>query len=129
MTTAPSTAPTNGLRHFSRIPFQAQVTLYLHDRALPAQLMDIAFKGALVQTTAPQALALKEKCRLVIPLADGDASIEMEGKVAHLEGNNVGIECQEIDISSLTELRRLIELNTGDAELMNRELAHLLVKR
>ena len=121
--------PAHSLRHFSRVPFQAEVALYLHDRTLKVQLLDIAFKGALVHTSAPERLALQEQCRLVLSLAEGDTSIEMEGKIAHLEGQNVGIECKEIDVSSLTELRRLIELNTGDAELMNRELTQLLAKR
>lgn len=121
--------PAQSLRHYSRIPFQAGVTLYLHDHTLQVQLLDISFNGALVHTNGTKALALQDKCRLVIPLADGDTSIEMEGKIAHLEGQNVGIECKEIDLNSLSELRRLVELNTGDAELMNRELAHLLDKR
>jgi hypothetical protein len=116
-------------RHFSRIPFRAGVMLHLHDRTINVQLLDIAFKGALIHTEVSQQLALREKCRLVLPLADGDTSIEMEGEIAHLEGSNVGIECKEIDISSLSELRRLIELNTGDSELMNRELAHMLAQR
>jgi hypothetical protein len=121
--------PAKGLRHFQRIPFQADVLLYLHDRKLDVRLLDIAFKGALVQTDTPQTLALQEKCRLVLPLADGDSSIEMEGKIAHLEGCNVGIECKEIDLASLTELRRLLELNSGDAALMNRELTYMLAHR
>lgn len=121
--------PTPSQRHFSRIPFQAGVVLYLQDRTLNVQLLDIAFKGALVHTETAQNLPLHEKCRLVLPLAAGDTSIEMEGRIAHLEGLHVGIECKEIDISSLTELRRLVELNTGDSELMNRELAHMLAHR
>jgi hypothetical protein len=48
--------------------------------------------------------------------------------VAHLEGQHIGIECQDIDLASLTHLRRLVELNTGDSELMDRELSHLFGK-
>jgi hypothetical protein len=50
----------------------------------------------------------------------------MAGKIVHLEDRHVGIECQGIDVASLSRLRRLIELNTGDADLMSRELSHLL---
>ncbi len=119
------TKPIKGLRHFSRIPFDVAVSLQLHDRTIGAHLVDIAFKGTLVDTATQQALVLQEKCRLVLPLTDGGDSIVMVGKVVHLENLHVGIECQEIDVTSLTRLRRLIELNTGDAELMNRELSHL----
>jgi hypothetical protein len=49
----------------------------------------------------------------------------MAGMVVHLDGHHIGIECQNIDLTSLTRLRRLIELNTGDTALMDRELSHL----
>jgi hypothetical protein len=49
--------------------------------------------------------------------------------VVHLEGVQVGMTCEDIDLQSLTRLRRLLELNTGDADLMDRELTHLFVKR
>jgi hypothetical protein len=124
-------SPIRTLRYFSRVPFHAEVELQLQERAMHVQLVDIALKGALVRATAAHAHALvpQESCRLVLPLADGGDSIVMTGKIAHLEGAFVGIECLNIDLSSLTQLRRLIELNTGDAELADRELAHLFTPR
>jgi hypothetical protein len=123
------TAAIKDLRHFSRIPFDAEVALHLHDRSIGVHLIDIALKGALVQTATPQALVLHEKCRLVLPLTEGGDGVVMAGKIVHLEDQQVGIECEDIEVSSLTRLRRLIELNTGDADLMNRELSHLFARR
>jgi hypothetical protein len=120
------TSPIKGLRHFSRVPFDAEVWLHLHDRMIGVQLIDIALKGALVQTTVQESLLLQEKCRLELPLTDGGDGVVMAGKIVHLEDRHVGIECQGIDVASLSRLRRLIELNTGDADLMSRELSHLL---
>jgi hypothetical protein len=117
--------PISNLRHYSRIPFDAKVMLHLQDRVLPVHLVDIALKGALVETPAPQTLVLHEKCRLVLTLTQGGDAITMVGHIAHLEHSHIGVECQEIDINSLTLLRRLIELNTGDSALINRELSHL----
>lgn len=116
-------------RHYSRIPFQAEATLRVHDRTIPVQLIDIAFKGALVQTVAPLALVPQEGCCLILPLTDGGDAIVMSGKIVHLEDRRVGMACDDIDVVSLTRLRRLIELNTGDADLMNRELSHLFAVR
>jgi hypothetical protein len=65
---------------------------------------------------------------LVLPLADGNESIEMRGKVVHLEGDRIGMTCADIDLQSMTNLRQLLALNTGDAELMDRELAQLFAK-
>jgi c-di-GMP-binding flagellar brake protein YcgR len=114
-----------GLRHFARIPFKADVLLHLHDRTLTVQLIDIALKGALVQTETAQTLALHEKCRLELPLAEDGDGVVMSGQVVHLDQQHIGMECQDIDLTSLTRLRRLIELNTGDTELMDRELSTL----
>lgn len=119
------TTPVKGLRHYARIPFDAEVRLQLHDRTLQVHLVDIALKGALVQTEGNPALTLHEKCRLVLPLAEDGDGVVMAGRIVHLEGAHVGIECMDIDVTSLTRLRRLIELNTGDSELMDRELSLL----
>jgi hypothetical protein len=121
--------PVKSLRHFSRVAFDAAVQLQLHDRTISVQLIDIALKGALVKTATLQALVPMESCRLVLPLTEGGESIVMAGRIIHLEHQNVGIECQDIDVASLTQLRRLIELNTGDGDLMKRELSQLFAKR
>ncbi len=116
-------------RIFSRVPFNAAVVLHLTHQQLDVTLLDIALKGALVRTSAPTALLPQEPCRLVLPLTDGGDAIEMTGKIVHLEGQNVGMMCEHIDLVSLTRLRRLMELNTGDADLMDRELSNLFAKR
>lgn len=118
-----------GHRLFSRVPFFAHVSLQLAGEVLAVDLLDIALKGVLVRSLTPVAVTLNDKCHLVLPLADGGESIEMSGKVAHVEGRNIGVACDEIDLQSLTRLRRLLELNTGDADLMDRELSLLFVKR
>ncbi len=121
--------PVDSQRHFSRVPFHAQVLLYLGEQPVQVALLDIALKGALIQMASPVAIALHAPCRLVLPLTEGGDAIEMRGQVVHLEGLNVGVACQDIDVFSLTQLRRLLELNTGDADLMDRELSLLFAKR
>ena len=119
------TTPIQGLRHYARIPFDAEVLLHLHDRTISVQLIDIALKGALVETTDSHGLVLHDKCSLVLTLTQGEEAITMVGQIAHLEGSHVGVECLGIDINSLTLLRRLVELNTGDSDRVNRELSHM----
>jgi hypothetical protein len=118
-------APTESHRLFSRVPFSAAVTLHLDSYTLEVTLLDIALKGALVQTDVPEDLHLQDPCRLLLPLAGAGQAIEMTGTIAHLEGCKVGIRCEHIELASLTLLRRLLELNTGDADLMDRELSQL----
>lgn len=115
------------LRQYSRIPFDTCPELLVLGRTLQVQLLDISLKGALVETPELEALTSLEPCRLVLTLAAAAGEvIAMNGIIAHLEGRHVGVQCQAIELSSLTRLRRLLELNTGDADLMERELSHLI---
>ena len=66
--------------------------------------------------------AVGDLLTLEIPLAEGTA-IRMDGVVAHIADQRVGLHCQNIDVDSITHLRRLIQLNLGDAELCDRELS------
>jgi len=116
-------------RHFSRIPFQATVELHFHlvQEVQTAHLLDISLKGALVKTAQPIPNAFKGKgCRMVFFLGTGGENISMEGRVIHHEGTLIGIECQHIDLDSMINLRRLVELNLGDENLLERELAEVL---
>lgn len=122
-------APTSSQRHFARVSFHAPVSLHLTQQQLPVELLDIALKGALVRLSQPIALVLGEPARLVLELGAGAESIELQGRVAHLEGDQVGLACEHIELASLTRLRRLIELNTGDADAMDRELSLLFQRR
>jgi hypothetical protein len=113
-------------RKFWRAAFQAQVQLVDAGGAeLPAELLDISLKGALLNV-APQWQGRPGAAyRIDLKLAD-DAEIAMDAVVAHVEGRHVGLRCKDIDVDSMTHLRRLVELNAGDASLLDRELAALL---
>jgi len=119
----------NENRHFSRISFNAKVQLHfqLTKEEQKARLLDISLKGALVEAEQPIVNSFKGKiCNMTLLLGNGGEIIEMEGKVTHQEGQHIGIECQHIDLDSITHLRRLVELNRGDEMLMKRELAEML---
>jgi hypothetical protein len=49
----------------------------------------------------------------------------MEVTLAHIKPPNAGFLCKNIDIESIAHLRRLMELNLGDMDLVNREIADL----
>ena len=116
-------------RHFSRVPFRAGVQLYF-DQAQDAQkahLLDVSLKGALVECMQPIVKSFKGKsCDISLLLGNDGENIEMNGRVVHQVGQLIGIACQHIDIDSITNLRRLIELNQGDEKLMERELTEML---
>lgn len=111
-------------RKFSRIPFDVGVTLHLNDSHWESMLADISLHGALIHTPADFEPESDAQYRLVIHL-EGGPDIEMDVHVAHREEGTTGLRCDDIDVDSITHLRRLVELNLGDPELLERELSAL----
>lgn len=116
-------------RHFLRIPFQAEVQLQIHllDEIQSASLLDISLKGALVRLDTPIDKAFNGySCSMMLTLGKGDEKVTMKGKIVHQAGALIGIDCQHIDLDSITNLRRIIGLNTGNEALLERELGEML---
>ena len=125
MTDTTKTTAAHERRRFSRILFDAHVELAQGEFHWRASLLDISLKGLLIQQTLPAAVAIKEPILVKILLSD-NTSIAMSVVVAHQHHNQTGLMCSTIDIDSVSHLRRLIELNLGDATAAERELSELI---
>ncbi len=68
------------------------------------------------------ALDTSKSAEVVIHLA-GD--LQMIVRVAHQEQSRVGMICEDMELDSMVDLRRLVELSTGDTTLLERELSAL----
>jgi hypothetical protein len=112
-------------RRFWRATFQADVWLLHESGDIPAELIDISLRGALINVPPHWVGRVDDPCRLELTLAD-DAVIAMDAVVAHIEAERVGLRCENFDLDSVTHLRRLVELNSGDADLLDRELGALV---
>jgi len=116
-------------RRFSRIAFHRPAVLDLRVLRAECEVLDVSLKGALVQvgpTVRPKA---GDTCTLSIQLDGGEALIRMDGEVAHVHDHLVGVKCDELDLESIEHLRRIVELNLGDEQLLQRELAALVAER
>jgi len=117
-------------RHFWRAGFHAPAQLTLPDGVCECELADISLKGALLLVPGGARAAPNQHCQLRLTLGNGDEAILMQGTIVHVdEGRWVGLSCDAIDIDSITHLRRLVQLNAGDAALLDRELTALLAHR
>jgi len=115
-------------RRYSRIPFSAQSNLYYDDKILDCYLIDISVKGALIELLSPHdshPIETNKHARLELILMEMAVVINMSVRVAHRNNRMLGLSCESIDSDSMEYLRRLLELNTGDSELFNRELLQL----
>ena len=115
-------------RQHSRVAFQSPATLALAERPIDLVVLDLSLKGALVRLPPDAELALGEAGVLDIHLSEelGADRIGMACRVVHLEDGRAGLLCLSIDLDSITHLRRLVELNLGDPQLLERELSALL---
>ena len=111
-------------RKFSRIPFDVSVTLHLGDTQWETTLSDISLHGALILTPEHFEPVMDVQYQLEIHL-EGGPDIAMDVRVAHQEAGHTGMRCDDIDVDSITHLRRLVELNLGDPALLERELSAL----
>jgi len=115
----------NDRRRFARIPIDFSAELVINGKQVASRVIDLSLKGALVERPAGVEVEPGDDIDLVV---HGDSDIYqicMKTKVHHQEDNQLGLECVEIDIDSITHLRRLVELNLGDESLLNREFAEL----
>lgn len=112
-------------RSFWRAPFHAVVQLADATGTWEGELLDISLKGALLNMSVDWPGVLGAKCQLRLDLGQG-VTIVMRATVAHLEGTKMGLRCDNLSLDSITHLRRLVELNSGDPKLLERELPALL---
>lgn len=111
-------------RQFRRIAFDGEVRLY-SDRAMwTTRLIDISLKGALVDRPDGWEGVNGKRQRLDLRIATG-LIISVAGLIAHAGTRSIGYRFDKMDLDSFVRLKRLIELNLGDPEMLNRELGSL----
>lgn len=121
---AESTVEPGEQRTFTRVAFNARVTVVNDERHWQSRIIDLSVKGALVAKPQDWDGIVGDLFQLEIMLAD-EAEIKMNVHVAHVEDEEIGFHCEHIDLESVTHLRRLVELNLGTTKLLDRELAAL----
>lgn len=112
-------------RRFSRVPFDTDVHLVSAQGSWHVRLIDVSLKGILTALPANWHTKIGDHYLVEMLTDNQEATIRMEVSVAHVEEDHVGFRCEHIDLDSVTHLRRLLELNLGDAEILYRELSEL----
>lgn len=117
--------PDTEQRRFKRIPFDAKAEMLCAGHHWHSNLIDLSLRGALIERPSTWEGKLGDSCLLKISLGDDEAQIKMQTSVVHIETNRIGLNCIDIHIDSITYLRRFVELNLGNQELLHRELGAL----
>ena len=125
MSTPKSTPKPQNKRQFTRIIFDSPVYLSNKTASWKSELLDISLNGVLIERPVDWNATVGDIFKLTLDLNNSDIEIRMEVEVAHMENNHVGLHCKHIDLDSITHLRRLVELNVGNTDILNRELSAL----
>jgi hypothetical protein len=123
-TASPSDAGTER-RRFKRIAFDARTELYQGERHWSVALLDLSLKGLLIARPADWSADTSAPLTADIYLGD-EAQVRMQVSLAHEDAAQLGFECTHIELDSISHLRRIIELNLGDPDELDRELGELL---
>lgn len=112
-------------RQFTRVLFSIKAELTIGDNIYPVSIHDISLNGALVTAVKSESSLKGGLGTLSFSLSDNESQVTMHIAVVHDHDDEIGLQCNAIDIDSVTHLRRLIELNLGDSEQLNKELSQL----
>ncbi|MNP12310.1 Cyclic diguanosine monophosphate-binding protein [compost metagenome] len=113
-------------RHFTRIFYLTAASLVQGQRQWPTQLIDVSLQGALLLRPESWSGSDDKEYELSFVLSGSDIVIRMQVELTHEASKKLGFYCHHIDIDSATHLKRMIELNIGEEQLLYRELEQLL---
>jgi len=115
-------------RTFTRILFSLDAKLTIEQKECSVSLHDISLAGALIKCSLDESPKIGQTGELQFAL-DDSSPVTMKVTVVHAtpkeDSTEVGLDCNVTDLDSISVLRRLIELNLGDDEQLNKELSEL----
>lgn len=112
-------------RNFTRIAFDADTFVSQDAHHYPVELLDISLNGVLFRQPLEWQINPRKPVTISIELS-ADCAIRMEARIVHLTEDTAGCQCLNIDLESISQLKRLVELNVGANALLDRELVALV---
>ena len=114
----------NERRRFRRFPIEGSVRLYSPAAMWTSTLIDLSLRGVLIERPADWTGSEGQGYRLDVRL-EGGVMIAMGTRLQRICPDSLGFNCERIDLDSFSKLKRLVELNIGNSDVLNRELAVL----
>ncbi|MGR5132701.1 PilZ domain-containing protein [Vibrio alfacsensis] len=112
-------------RRFSRIIYQVAAQAEQNQLTLPATIQDLSLHGLLLKVENAEQLDLSLPVEITFSFIQSEQVIRLNAEIVTIADNDVRLKTINIDIDSISQLKRFIELNVGNNALLNRELAHL----
>ncbi|GAB2637326.1 PilZ domain-containing protein [Vibrio panuliri] len=112
-------------RRFSRIVYQAIAVVSQGENQVEASVKDLSLHGLLLSSSQSNQLDLTQPIEVKFQLPESDISIELKGRIISEEQGLTRVIIEHIDIDSISHIKRIIELNVGDDQLLHREIEQL----
>jgi len=109
-------------RRFHRIPFQSECRVSCGERVWIGELLDISLRGVLFRLSKTVLLDKGSLCFVDIALVGADIHLQFESELVHQQGELHGFRFLSENLETLTHLRRLLELNSGEDESTRHEI-------
>ena len=117
---------TNERRRFNRVDFKTDATIVVDSQPINCEIIDISLHGTLLKLKEPAQVEVGIGYTLAMPLDSDENVIKMQVELVNQRDQQLGLKCSHIDLDSITLLRRLVELNLGQPELLERDFAALV---
>ena len=111
-------------RHYTRVSFDGRAKLSNADMSWEGRLIDVSLRGVLLEHPPGWDGQMGDAYLLEL-LLHNEAVIKMQLSVVHFDKRRIGFHCDHIDLDSMGHLKRLMELNLGDEDRLNRELSSM----
>ena len=115
-------------RNFQRVPFATEAEIYCKDKKYHGELLDISLLGALVEGKENIPFETGNICELIIHLIGSEIALHFDVDLVHRRGNRLGLRFIGKDTETMTHLKRLLELNIGSSEIIDKEISFWLKK-
>ncbi|EDM65406.1 MAG: PilZ domain-containing protein [Moritella sp.] len=114
----------NNKRQFQRVLFNHDASLTCNGHQWSTNVIDLSLRGLSCTKPKNVTFEIDQLMTLSIQLAQEQVII-MEAVLIHNGEGVLGMRCTRIDINSISELRRLVQLNLADEALLQRDIEHL----
>ncbi|MDD1824430.1 PilZ domain-containing protein [Photobacterium sp. ZSDE20] len=112
-------------RQFSRVIYQVPTEISQGQVNVSGSVQDLSLHGLLIQCEEWQQLSHDVPVHVSFTLTNSDINIQLEATIVSTINTSMRLRIEHLDIDSISHLKRLVELNVGDDELLYREIEHL----
>ena len=106
-------------RKRTRVPAHFDVNIHLGDKVIQTEIINISLTGFLC--TSNPLLQKDAPCVAVISLGDA-LKIEIDSRILRTDDGQSAVSFTSMDDESFMHLKRLIQHNEGDADIIDSEL-------